>query len=515
MASERSGRRELELRKRRRHLERVLVRGQRASTSLVARRPTTARRPIVLTAPAHQHPAVAAWPLREPARADAADRRRRPSTRRCSPATAPLYVDTRTAADACPSSTVYRRSTADALGEGPALPSVAETPPFRVNLQLTTVEPAGGRLPRRHRAPARLPAGPQATRWWCSVYGGPTALTVRADERALPAAPSGSPTTARSWWPSTTAAPPAATAPGRAPSRATSAQVPLDDQVAACRRWARSSPSWTSPASASTAGRSAATWPRWRCCAGPTCSRSAVAGAPVVDWRDYDTHYTERYLDLPQANPEGYERVQPADLRRQAAPPAAADPRHRRRQRLLLPQPEAGRRPVPRRPALRVPAPDRSPTRCPTRWCASGCGAGSPSSCCAGCAEQQHGTTRVAPGETRPGAARRCPARRRGPGCSRRRSCHQGAIACRPTGSPAPSKPAGKLIAGTPTKLAATTKRISSVSTARSDSPARRASGRIGGAGHAGGRRDQDVDRRSNAAGSAASACVRTRWACT
>ena len=24
-----------------------------------------------------------------------------------------------------------------------------------------------------------------------------------------------------------------------------------------------------------------------------------MAGAPVVDWRDYDTHYTERYLDLP------------------------------------------------------------------------------------------------------------------------------------------------------------------------------------------------------------------------
>jgi dipeptidyl-peptidase 4 len=27
--------------------------------------------------------------------------------------------------------------------------------------------------------------------------------------------------------------------------------------------------------------------------------KSAVLGAPVVDWRDYDTHYTERYLGLP------------------------------------------------------------------------------------------------------------------------------------------------------------------------------------------------------------------------
>nr|WP_246505529.1 S9 family peptidase [Coralloluteibacterium stylophorae] len=31
-----------------------------------------------------------------------------------------------------------------------------------------------------------------------------------------------------------------------------------------------------------------------------------VAGAPVTDWALYDTHYTERYMDLPDANPDGY-----------------------------------------------------------------------------------------------------------------------------------------------------------------------------------------------------------------
>ncbi|HLU38806.1 MAG TPA: DPP IV N-terminal domain-containing protein, partial [Planctomycetota bacterium] len=31
-----------------------------------------------------------------------------------------------------------------------------------------------------------------------------------------------------------------------------------------------------------------------------------VAGAGVYDWRLYDTIYTERYMDTPQANPEGY-----------------------------------------------------------------------------------------------------------------------------------------------------------------------------------------------------------------
>ena len=30
-------------------------------------------------------------------------------------------------------------------------------------------------------------------------------------------------------------------------------------------------------------------------------------GAPVVDWLDYDTHYTERFLGLPQTNAKGYE----------------------------------------------------------------------------------------------------------------------------------------------------------------------------------------------------------------
>lgn len=31
-----------------------------------------------------------------------------------------------------------------------------------------------------------------------------------------------------------------------------------------------------------------------------------AAGAPVTDWGLYDTHYTERYMDLPKNNPDGY-----------------------------------------------------------------------------------------------------------------------------------------------------------------------------------------------------------------
>jgi dipeptidyl aminopeptidase/acylaminoacyl peptidase len=41
----------------------------------------------------------------------------------------------------------------------------------------------------------------------------------------------------------------------------------------------------------------------------PDIFRCGVAGAPVTDWLDYDTHYTERYMDLPAANPEGYRKT--------------------------------------------------------------------------------------------------------------------------------------------------------------------------------------------------------------
>jgi dipeptidyl-peptidase-4 len=40
----------------------------------------------------------------------------------------------------------------------------------------------------------------------------------------------------------------------------------------------------------------------------PDVYKAAIAGAPVVDWRDYDTHYTERYLGLPATAPEAYAR---------------------------------------------------------------------------------------------------------------------------------------------------------------------------------------------------------------
>jgi dipeptidyl-peptidase-4 len=52
----------------------------------------------------------------------------------------------------------------------------------------------------------------------------------------------------------------------------------------------------------------------------PDVYKAAVAGAPVTDWFDYDTHYTERYLGVPDAGAAAYKEASlltyAADLRR-------------------------------------------------------------------------------------------------------------------------------------------------------------------------------------------------------
>ena len=47
------------------------------------------------------------------------------------------------------------------------------------------------------------------------------------------------------------------------------------------------------------------------CLAASHVFRAGVAVAPVTDWTLYDTHYTERYLGMPEDNPKGYEASSP------------------------------------------------------------------------------------------------------------------------------------------------------------------------------------------------------------
>ncbi|MBL9040119.1 MAG: DPP IV N-terminal domain-containing protein [Myxococcales bacterium] len=86
------------------------------------------------------------------------------------------------------------------------------------------------------------------------------------------------------------------------------AEIPLDDQVAALQaageRFPEMDLSRVGVFGWSFGGYMAALAVLRR----PDVFHVGVAGAPVVDWRDYDTCYTERYISTPQENVEGYDR---------------------------------------------------------------------------------------------------------------------------------------------------------------------------------------------------------------
>ena len=61
--------------------------------------------------------------------------------------------------------------------------------------------------------------------------------------------------------------------------------------------------------------------------------RAGVAVAPVTDWRDYDSIYTERYMSKPADFPRGLQRFFSRQLGRKSQGAPAAGGWHRRRQR--------------------------------------------------------------------------------------------------------------------------------------------------------------------------------------
>ncbi len=214
-----------------------------------------------------------------------------------------VYVDTRTTTDALSESTV-RRSVDGSLVA--VLPSTTAQPPFRARPELTVVRtPTGHEF---HAALVRPRAFDRARRYpvIVNVYGGPTSLTVKSDERAylLPQWIAdhgaivvsidnrGTPRRDRAW------------------SRAIKGSfgaIPLDDQVEALKalgaRYRELDLGRVGIYGWSFGGYMSALAVLRR----PDVFRAGVAGAPVVEWLDYDTHYTERYLDLPDKNPRGYQ----------------------------------------------------------------------------------------------------------------------------------------------------------------------------------------------------------------
>lgn len=183
------------------------------------------------------------------------------------------------------------------------LPSVAEEPPFTATTELRKVGDGEGLFtavlrPRSWTKGTRLPV-------IVDVYGGPSGPRAvqrpqlldqwLADQGFAVVLVDGRGTSRR----------------GRAFERAVKgdfSEIPLADQIAGLTALARECPEldldrvgiegW------SFGGYAAALAALRR----PDLFRVALAGAPVSDWLDYDTYYTERYLGLPAANPDGYAR---------------------------------------------------------------------------------------------------------------------------------------------------------------------------------------------------------------
>ncbi|MFI6517240.1 prolyl oligopeptidase family serine peptidase [Spirillospora sp. NPDC050679] len=81
----------------------------------------------------------------------------------------------------------------------------------------------------------------------------------------------------------------------------------LEDQIAALEEAARRHPAALDLDRVGIRGWSFGGWlAALAVLARPDVFHAAVSGAPVTDWRLYDTHYTERYLGHPEEEPENY-----------------------------------------------------------------------------------------------------------------------------------------------------------------------------------------------------------------
>jgi dipeptidyl-peptidase-4 len=217
-----------------------------------------------------------------------------------------VYVQTASLLRAMPRSTVHRigpRVSGERVGE---LPSVAEDPPWQVKQEIRKVGKGEGFYttlirPRSFDPSLRYPV-------ILHVYGGPGHQEVQAqmtrrlidqwlaDQGFIVVAVDnrGTPGRGRDW--------------ERAVYKKFGA-VPLEDQVAGLEALGEKVPqmdlSRVGVYGWSFGGYLAALSVLRR----PDVFKAAVAGAPVTDWHDYDTHYTERYLGVPARDDPAYKEA--------------------------------------------------------------------------------------------------------------------------------------------------------------------------------------------------------------
>jgi dipeptidyl-peptidase-4 len=210
-----------------------------------------------------------------------------------------LYVHQVSALKAMPKSLVRRRD-GTLVAE---LPSVAESPPFLPRLEILRAGEGEGFYakvirPREFDPRSKYPV-------IVSVYGGPQANTVQAnlsgqflnqwlaDQGFVVVSVDGRGTPGR----------------GRDWERAISkhfGSVPLADQVAGLQALGRKFPELDLERVGITGWSFGGYMSALAVLRRPDVFTAAVAGAPVTDWLDYDTHYTERYLGLPDRDAAAY-----------------------------------------------------------------------------------------------------------------------------------------------------------------------------------------------------------------
>jgi dipeptidyl-peptidase-4 len=224
-----------------------------------------------------------------------------------------VYVESFTSTTAMPKTTFH---TADGVLVG-ELPSVAEEPPFALNTETTKVGDDLG-----FYAYIVRPHDFDKTKHYPvidHVYGGPTHLQVQdamagrlidqwlADQGFIVVAVDnrGTPGRGRDW------------------EKAVSkhfGSVPLEDQIAGLKALGRRFPEMDMEHVGVYGWSFGGYLSALAVLKAPQVFKAAVAGAPVVDWSDYDTHYTERYLGLPETEAAAYKEASlltyAADLKR-------------------------------------------------------------------------------------------------------------------------------------------------------------------------------------------------------
>jgi dipeptidyl-peptidase-4 len=213
-----------------------------------------------------------------------------------------LSVRSSSTPDHMPITTVFDAD-AKQIGE---LPSVAETPPFTPRAEIVQLKEARGMFAKILR-PQNFKAG-QKYPTIVYVYGGPHSIVVNAsmagdllhqwlaDQGFIVVSIDnrGTPGRGRAW---------------EREIHNKFGSVPLEDQVAGLQAIAKIVPEIDLNRVGITGWSFGGYMSALAALRRPDIYKAAVAGAPVTDFLDYDTHYTERYMGLPDADPEGYKEA--------------------------------------------------------------------------------------------------------------------------------------------------------------------------------------------------------------